>query len=415
MAAHSDDELEYDPNFDFSTIDMDAMEEASLTVEPQSDEWAFPSVFRSSIKNVIYEWRIAFVDGYLITRSGTKKAPQFARLKIIPKVKRNLNQQAYLQASRKFKDRFYKGYQMPGASEPPEVTGMKGQVYEKGKIKDKDFPVLLSAKLDGVRVLAQHRGGHEVQLRSYGNKDFSHLKLILEQVEAFVPYLPPYATLDGEAYCHGMHFHEVVSAVKTNVNTHANIKDIKFYIFDIYYEENPPSQVRYQLLQTAFESYKRAGGDCTNLTIVPQWYAHSHEEIVEAKDLAIANGYEGIVIRRCCDPKADKKSIKYRMSQYGFGRSARVFKYKDINDEEGVIVRVEQAKGKEEGLAMLIVKDKYGFEIPFRRYSNEERRLWFKRPNLVIGKKVTFKHMGRHPETNVAQKPTFKCFRDYED
>jgi len=402
-----------DSQFDFSHINMDDLELASLTVIPKTQAWAFPSIFRTSVKNVIYEWRIAFIDGFLITRSGTHKAPQFARLEVTTnKSKRNLNEQAYLQASRKFKDRFYKGYQMPGASEPPEVTGMKGQVYEKGKIKD--FPVLLSAKLDGVRVLAQHRGGHEVQLRSYGNKDFSHLKLILEQVEAFVPYLPPFATLDGEAYCHGMHFHEVVSAVKTNVKTHADIGLIKFYIFDIYYDDNPPSQIRYQLLRTAFEAYKRAGGNHANLKIVPQWYAHSHDDIIRGKEVAIGRGYEGIVIRRCCDPEAKKNSVKYRMSQYGFGRSARVFKCKDVIDEEGVIIRVEEAKGKDAGLAMLVVKDEYGFEIRFRRYSNEERRLWVKKPNLVIGKKITFKHMGRHPETNVAQKPTFKCFRDYE-
>ena len=77
------------------------------------------------------------------------------------------------------------------------------------------------------------------------------------------------------------------------------------------------------------------------------------------------------------------------------------------------MIRVESAKGKETGAAMLIVRDDFGIEIPIRFGTMEERREWMDNPKLVLGKKFTFKYSRRSPD-NVPIEPGGVAFRDYE-
>jgi len=388
-------------------------EKVSLSIKPTTTKWALPMMFHISAKGVAYGWQLAFNGTHLQRIYGTTNAPQYADKVVETNSSgRTINQQAYLHATRAFILKYREGYQLPGATEPPMVTGMKGHPYKEGMIKK--WPAMASLKLDGVRGLFQQVGPGKGVLKSYKNCEFGHMTAIIEQLNEFMPYLPPYAVLDGELYCHGMPFHEVTSAVKTNKTLHPELHRIKFHIFDIYYEANPPTETRYLLLKKAYDAFKAAGGNVDNFLVLTKWYVRSHADILKHVRLVIdKGGYEGLVLNRCGNG-SKPGSLEYRMSQYSFGRSNRIMKLKDRIDEEGTVIGVIPAKGKEKELGLLVIKDKFGFEINIRLGEIAERTAWLKNPSLVIGKELTFQHIGRHPDSNKAIQPTGVAFRDYE-
>lgn len=403
MAAHNDDST---PFFDSS------YEAVTIYQAPQTQRWVLPMLYNISATGVVYEWQIGFDGQCLRRRFCTQKAPQYSSTQVETNNSgKSLNQQAYQDALTHYRNKVHEGYQLPGATEVAMVTGMKGHWYKPGSIKK--YPVMLSVKLNGVRALVRHEGGDKLKILSYKNRSFDHLELVAQQVRQLIPYLPPFCTLDGEMYCHGVPFHEITSAVKTNTTVHPRVSEMVYHVFDIYYEENPPTESRYLLLKQVFETAQAHGLLLPNLTLVQQWYARSHEEIMSGRDAAIQAGYEGVVIRRCGHGSLPG-SLDYRMSQYFFGRSNRIFKLKDHFDEEGEVVGVEDCKGKDKGKAKLLVRDRLGHTIPIRWGNDDERRAWMSNPALVMGKQFTFRHVGRHPKTQIAQQPTGVAFRDYE-
>lgn len=86
---------------------------------------------------------------------------------------------------------------------------------------------------------------------------------------------------------------------------------------------------------------------------------------------------------------------------------------KDRIDEEGIVVGVRAASGKESHLALLLIQDLHGIITPIRHGVEAERAEWLANPASVLGKKFTFKHVGRSNDNRPIQ-PTGVGFRDYE-
>ena len=389
-------------------------EPVTITTKPTTEKWVLPLMYRWGMTGVEYAWQIGFDGKMLQTVSGTINAPQYAdRMVEQNSTGRSLNEQALIQARSKYKNKFYSGYQLPGATDPPMVKAMKGTIYEDPK-QIKKWPVLLSWKLNGVRTLARYSGGKEVHLTSYLNRSFDHLDRIREQVLLLMPYLPPYTTLDGEVYLHGMSFDDVISTVKTVKTKHERRDDMIYHIFDMYTLENPPMDYRYSILRQAYDACMADGNALPNIFICDHWKVWNHEQILQSMGMAMERGFEGVVIRYSCEglTPADKKL--WELTRYKFERSVHMLKLKKFYDEEGVVIRVEAATGKEKHLAMLILRDKFGFEVPIRGGTNEQRAAWLQYPTSILGKMVTFKHVGRNPNSNVAIQPTIVAVRDYE-
>lgn len=378
---------------------------------PTSIKWKLIPMYRTGNNGVLNVWQIGFDGNRIWSLHGpTSKTRITSRQIELNQSGKNFQEQAMQEALKAFKDKYLKGYTVLGSDSPPHVTGMKGYPYQQGKIKK--WPAIADVKMDGVRMLATLRNS-SVECCSYGNRSYNHMKHIAAQLKEFFIFLPPQCTLDGELYNHEMTFSEVISAVRTVKTFNPESLKVSFFIFDLYWDENPPIEERYRALATAYNRYIEHCPQQCHLRIVPKWFVWNHEQIVESKNYAISQGFEGIVLRRS-SVNLTTNSKEWEMSRYKFGRSTRLFKYKDYHDEEGVVIRVESAVGKEEGLAMLILKDQYGFEIPVRIGNNAERRNWYLNHKLIIGEKVTFKHIGRHAVTNVAQQPVGVCIRNYE-
>jgi ATP-dependent DNA ligase len=379
---------------------------------PDVCPWKFPMMYKIGNNGVMYIWQVGFDGRNLMICYGTTNSSTIDLREVCVNTSgRTMMQQGHLEAMAKYKDKFYEGYIQVGSVEPPMVKLMKGYPYKAGCINK--FPVLVSPKLNGTRCAGQHIGNGKVSCRSYLNNPITHLSAIEKDILALSTYLPAYTTLDGELYCHGMTFHGIISATKTVNSDHKDLNRIQFCIFDAIYDENPSSEIRYNRLVSAYQRLQEErGSPCTNLVIVPNYAANSHEDLVAYKDYFISMGYEGLAIRRMANG-AIPGSKEYELSRYKPGRSTHFYKFKDFIDEEGIVVGVKETKGKESSMAKLIIRDQYGIDTPIRFGTASDRRAWLQQPQLVIGRAFTFKYEKRSEDNRPIQ-PTGVAFRDYE-
>ena len=374
--------------------------------------WKFPLMHKIGNNGVMYLWQIGFDGSNLLISHGTHGS-----MTLDPPTKvtenssgKSMLQQGYQEALSKFRNKFYDGYIRVGSTETPMIKAMKGVPYKQGSVKK--FPVLISPKLDGIRILISISKTGDISFRTRLNRSLTHFTTIEEQIKKILMYLPPGCTLDTEFYCHGMNLQQIISAVKTTERIHPDLDKIKCNIFDIFYPENPPSEIRYQLLYSIFSKMNEEDIEYPNLALVPQYLVHSHEQIIATKDHFVKCGFEGAFFRLCANG-AKPGTKEYEMSQYKPGRCTRAFKVKDFQDEEGIIVGVVAAEGSEQGLALLVIRDKLNIETVIRFGAAEDRLKWMGEPRLVIGKKFTFKFVNRG-ENGKPRQPTGVGFRDYE-
>lgn len=378
---------------------------------PIQNIWALPLMYRIGNNGVMYLWQVGFDGTQLLRMHGPQRTTTVDyRAVNLNTSGRNIQEQALLQARQMYKDKYLKGYSLPSTVEDKHhVTGMKGYPYKEGDIKE--WPVLISPKLDGVRMLARHIGGEQVKCLTYFNNEYTNLAHMEREIIMLSMYLPNECTLDGELYCHDMSQQEIVSAVKTVTRDHPDLLRLSFCIFDTYHYINPPSEIRYNQLVGAFDAYERDNDPFVYLCVVPKYCAESHQHAVEWKNYFISQDYEGAVINLMANGKTSGKG--YENSRYKFGRSRRLFKLKDNIDEEAIVIGIIPAEGKERDAGLLVIRDIRGNVINQRFGTIEDRKKWLKNPNLVVGKRFTFKY-ARLSDDGVPIMPVGVNFRDYE-
>lgn len=396
-----------------------------LDQTPTTPTWKLPVMYREGNNGVLYLWQIGFDGTQLVRLHGPTTTTTINTREVeLNSSGRGLPEQALLVARNKFKSKFQAGYQIAGATDPPHVKGMKGQRYTPGCVKR--WPVLGSPKLEGARLLTQHVGGRRVVCRSYLNTIYTHLIYIESEVLDFMPYLPAFTTLDGEMYHHGMSFQRIISAIKTMNSVHPDMKQIQYHIFDMVCEDNPPSEERYAILQGAYNKWQEDRQHLRQqrdpklppleeldiISIVPQTPLYDDTQVIALKDFYVSHGYEGLYLRPMANGELPG-SKAYEESRYYYGRSSRVFKVKDFIDEEGIVVGVEEGKGKDRGTAKLLVQDPSGNIVTVRFGSQEDRTSWLAHPEMVVGQPFTFKYAERS-SYGKAQHATGVGFRTYE-
>jgi DNA ligase-1 len=272
--------------------------------------------------------------------------------------------------------------------------------FEEKRLAKWPTPYIVQPKFDGVRcraipLMTGPRGNEYLLLSSEENVIYStpHINEALSNIQLR-------AELDGELYCHGMSFEEILSITSRTINFHHNFKEIKFHVFDIV---NDQPQMRRQLLVDALR------GLHPYIAISPFWLCESLEDIMRVFDKVIELGYEGIIVR-------------HNMAPYQRKRSTLVMKFKPKKEDEYVITGY-----KEETSARMpcnpneetrgVLKDSLGslqcksgdgniFSVG-TGFSDELRaRLWQDRENL-IGKvaKVKYQHI-----TSGRKVPRFPVF-----
>jgi hypothetical protein len=399
---------------------------------PNQPSWKLVPLFSDRIQGDTRVWQIGFdnsisqlktIHGVLITTKGeVGENLQTAYHPIeINKSGRNMQEQALLEARRKYLNKYKEGYLPSGEDLPAELNGAKPMLAKKyrhpsvndkpldsNETRIKNFPVSVMRKIDGIRALGRLHG-NKIVMRSRLNNLYPHLHHIKQELEGFLRYLPSYCELDGELYSLEMNFQELTSVVKRVIELHPRHSEVEYWIFDIIDPQRMVWEDRYAMLVNAYIKYLEDGNTAKTFRILQAYTANSPEEIDKYHNQFVSEGYEGIIIRRYGCVEKDRKMAEYRPN-----RTNNLVKYKFFQDEEVTITGYESCVGTEEGAIKFIVRDIRGNEFSVRpRGSIEKRKEWFKSGNDFIGKQLTI----RFQELSTKGVPRFPVavgLRDYE-
>jgi len=174
---------------------------------------------------------------------------------------------------------------------------MKCYPFSEGRLAKWAPPYICQPKFDGVRcrsipIQTGLQDNETLLLSSEENIIYGvpHLNLELRGITA---------ELDGELYCHGMSFEEILSITSRTVNIHPDHRRIQFHVFDIV---NELPQMRRSLIIENLRGLNKW------LVVAPFWLCESLEDVMRAYDNLIELGYEGIIVRHNNAPYVKKRS-----------------------------------------------------------------------------------------------------------
>lgn len=384
--------------------------ERSQTIPQQAEEWHYKPIYKENMNGAVMLWKIGFNNPNIIVYHGHKEG---AIQKEVVEVElnnsgRDIYEQSLIQINNRYLRKHREGYR--GENEPPAIKGpMLAHKYEHGKTK-LNYPVGCTVKLDGIRCLV--RRDDKVIYRSRNNKEYKHLSIFDDCMNAFFDALPPSIELDGEMYSDTLTFNDISSVFRKEVNTdNDQIKRyLRYHIFDCNIEN--PYEDRWKILIDAYKRMCETFTGVNLVVVVNTFWAKNENELLNFHKFARSKGFEGTMIRKLYI--SDKTPKGYKSSLYLSGRKNNILKLKDMEEEEGEIIGIEEGKGREKSIALIRVRDPRDNEFTVRPAATfEQRKIWFDEPSLIIGKKMTYQFQNLS-EFGVPRFPVGKDIRDYE-
>jgi ATP-dependent DNA ligase len=271
---------------------------------------------------------------------------------------------------------------------------MKAYPFEEKRLAKWQPPYIVQPKYDGVRCraipIAGANGDKCLLLSSEENIIFS-----VPHLNEIIGGLNIQAELDGELYCHGMSFEQIVSITSRSVNLHPDYNRIQFHCFDIV---NSEPQMKRSLI------IENLRGLNPHLVVAPFWLCENLDDVMRTHDKLQELGYEGIIVRHTQAP-------------YELKRSLYVMKFKAKKEDDYEIIGYNEEvsiSGESKGtLGALVCKSGDGntFHVGTGFSEDVRRELWLKREEL-FGKtaKVKYQHL-----TTGKQVPRFPVFVEVID
>lgn len=392
-----------------------------------SNIFGFEPLYKKNLNSKPQEWKIRYYRDLHQIESvhgqvGGKM--QYKKKDItINQSGRDYDEQALLRMRKKYNDKYDLNYRPIG--EPPNEKGnpmlaSKWVPPMKGKKENPilNYPVMVQAKLDGIRCLASEDGG-EIVYRSRTSKIFPFApKYFNEEVRAILRFLPPNVELDGEMYIPGINFQKFTSIFTREKSEHPMYKDCTYNIFDFNTSELLTYEQRYSLLFSAFRNYFSTRGETLKINLLFSSLSYSPEETMEFHDDYVEQGYEGIIIRKLGGFQPDETRVKE--SIYRNGRCKNLLKYTLWIEEETEVVDVLEGEGKAKGMAIFVVKNiRYPEESNVETFKvvpaapEDERKRYFSHPEEVMGIPYTIRYKSI-TDDGVPSKAVGKAFRTYE-
>ncbi len=257
--------------------------------------------------------------------------------------------------------------------------------------KDKlEFPLLVSAKIDGARMIIQKDGLYTRNGKKYVSCPHIH--------ELFKPLFEKYPgwIIDGEIYSHDVSFEKIMSLVRKTKPTEDDIKEskkiIQIHIFDgVVNDRNIGFEDRFKLIKKEITNII---GDTKYIKFVENIKINSHEEVNKYHDKYVTEGYEGVMIR-------------IPTSVYENKRSKTLLKYKHFIDEEFEILDIVEGTGNRSGMAgNLKLKMKDGKEFSSGIKGGEEYyKYLLVNKSKLIGKVATIRYQNLSEKEGIPRFP----------
>jgi DNA ligase-1 len=263
---------------------------------------------------------------------------------------------------------------------------MKCVPFEEKRLAKWKPPFIVQPKYDGVRCRAIYTetGGY-ILLSSEENIIYSvpHLNITFDR-------LGLRAEFDGELYCHGLSFEEILSITSRTVNIHSDSERIQFHLFDIV---NDQPQMRRSVM------LENLRGLSNNIQVSPFWLCESLDDVMRTFDSIINLGYEGIIVR-------------HQLAPYERKRSTMVMKFKPKKEDDYEIIGYEEeisiSGESKNSLGALRCKSGDGntFNIGSGFTKDTRKKLWDDK-ELLIGKIAKVKYQHLTPGKKVPRFPVF--------
>lgn len=201
--------------------------------------------------------------------------------------------------------------------------------------------------------------------------------------------------IDGELYIHGLSFEEIHSRVSRTVNLHPNYEEVEYHVFDVI--DKQPQVSRLLDLKTRF----LARGP---VKIVPFVLANNLQEVMDAYEGFLKDGYEGIIVRH--------PGALYRRA-----RSPYMMKFKPKKSDTYIVVGFKeeidiQGVAKDALGALVCTSDEGTTFSVGSGFTREQRETYWEKRNDLIGKSchVQYQHI-----TSGKGVPRFPVFLSVED
>lgn len=372
--------------------------------QPLTDSWCLVPMYKDDVRGKPNVWQVGFDGVNIIMLHGQVggKLQVDKNLVILNQSGRSLRDQAILQAHSRYQKKFLNdGYRPSGTelpSDPAAMTAYSKWIAGKDLPLNLDYPVIVQAKVDGIRMLCKIDLSGEPHCRSRSNRTINTVPHFRDDLRLFFSYLPSGTHLDGEIYKHGLLYREIESRVSIQRKVlHKEYSELEYWIFDAILPDNSHQEKRYATILIAYASLYADGYSVPTLRLLNVFPAYSVSEIIRLKDQLTDLGFEGAIIRRLANGKFDAKTLK--LTRYRSGqRSDGLIKYKNHQDDEALIVGVLESSGREIGSAIFQAKDRFGNIFKLKMATSiENRRYWFEHPEQVIGKQITYRYQPCEP------------------
>jgi len=347
-----------------------------------------PVLYKRTELGQIQQWSIIVKDNSFYTIEGllngtlTESKPTICQGKNLDKANATTPaEQARKEAEAKHKKKLEKGYTTNMELVDTAVTYFEPMLAKK-LVDYKDeikYPVLVSPKIDGSRLVARKDGCWTRNGKMY--LSCPHINKLLTPL--FKKH--PNWIVDAEIYSHDVPFEEIMSLVRKSKPTPEDLKEseklVKIYIFDaVVDDEKLGFMKRFEILKKEIQTII---GTTSMIQFVENDVANNFSEIQKYHDKYVSEGYEGLMVRIDNKPYENK-------------RSKNLLKFKEFEDAEFEIVDILEGLGQRSGMAGKLVcklKDGNLVESGIRGGEAYYTHL-LKNRKAYIGKKATIRFQG---------------------
>lgn len=370
----------------------------------------FPQLFKKTSTGAIQQWTIYVTSGdgiyTIVSEYGQLGGKIITSTEIVSKGKNigksnetDVFQQAISQAYSEWTKQLKKGYvkSISEAAQGKVDSIIEGGVFpmlahkfsEQGhKIK---YPALAQPKLDGHRCTSQNEN-EEVTLWSRTRKPITSAPHIINALQKDGLILP----LDGELYNHeySTDFESLTSLIRNSKGIDEN-EVLQYHVYDIPSPTMTNGQRNdlLQSLKTKFEG--------TPIHIVETLVVNNEDELMDAFDRFLSEGYEGCIVRNIDGLYVNKRSYD-------------LLKIKEFLDDEFKVVDVEvSSKGRMAGKAIFVCETAEGVRFTAKMIGNLDNLTQYaEKPELAIGRMMTVKYQGITSKNRVPRFPVAMRFRE---
>ena len=329
---------------------------------------------------IIVEGNTFFVKEGLVNGKLTENKPTIVKGKNIGRSNQTTDEeQAYLQAKRKWQKKIEKGYHQDINDINDESKYFEPMLAHKyNDRKDKViFPVILQRKYNGGRLVARKEGCFSRNGKRY--ESCPHITEILKPIfDKHKDWV-----IDGEIYTHDKPFEKIMSLVRKTKPTMENLEEskkiIQIHIYDGVVDDKSLGYIeRFEIIK---KEILNLVGKNKSIAFVEYVIGNNHNDIEKFHNQFVKEGFEGIMIRVIGSPYENKRSIN-------------LLKFKKFFDDEFEIVDITEGVGNRQKMAgsiMIKTKDGKVFNSGIKGGEDYYRELWKNRSKL-IGKLATIRY-----------------------